>query len=307
MVTTTQIKRYAWVVELLLRRRALTITQINEEWLRSSLAENDIESPNRKTWYRCFEDIGMIYGILIEVSSKKEGSKWRIINRDALKGKQIQEWMISCVAHRNLLEECLGMYNRTDIEGFPSENGMLEPITRAMKENRKIEVWYKRYGRAEAKHYVVEPYFIKTYNHRFYVLCKFATGHFFTLSFDRIEDVNILEDKFNFPNDLFAASYFYDSYGVMLPKDGSEAVDVIIRAKGDAMFYLEDVPLHHSQRVVNEDPNYTDFEVHIKVTDDFIGAILHQGDRLEIMSPQPVRERIKGCLEKALAPYCVAV
>ena len=307
MVTTTQIRRYAWVVELLLRRRALTIAQINEEYLRSTLAVDDMEIPNRKTWYKCFEDIGMIYGILIEVSSKSMGSQWRIINREALRGKEIQEWMLSCVAHRNLLEECLGMYNRTDIEGFPSERGMLAPITRAMKDNRKIEVCYKRYGRAEAKHYVVEPYFIKTYNHRFYVLCKFATGHYFTLSFDRIVEVRILTEKFNFPEDLFAEDYFYDSYGVMLPKEGEEAVDVVVRAKGDAMYYLEDVPLHHSQHVIKEEKAYTDFNLHIKVTDDFIGAILHQGDRLEIMSPLPVREKIKSSLVKALAPYCQAV
>ena len=297
MVTTTQIKRYAWVVELLLRRKRLTISQISDEWLRSSLADNDIEQPNRKTWYKCFEDIGMIYGILIEVSSKKEGSKWYI---------NIQQWMLSCVAHRNLLEECLGMYNRTDIEGFPSENGMLDPIARAMKDNRKIRVWYKRYGRSAPKNYIVEPYFIKTYYHRFYVLCKFDTGLFYTLSFDRMVEVQVLQDRFNFPNDLFAEDYFHDCFGVLIPNNGEPAMDVIVRAKGDAVYYLEDVPLHHSQQIIREGMGYADFQVHLRVTNDFIGAILHQGDRLEIMSPQPVRDKVMLCLERALAPYHVA-
>lgn len=303
MVTTTQIKRYAWVVELLLRRKKLTISEITSEWMRSSLAENDKERPNRKTWYKCFEDIGMIYGIIIQVTSQREGSKWYIINREVLKDQDIKEWMISCVAHRNLLEECLGMYNRTDIEGFPSENGMLEPITRAMKENRKIEVAYKKYGQSSPKHYVVEPYFIKTYNHRFYVLCKFSTGHYYTLSFDRMKDVRILADKFDFPNDLFAQDFFYDSYGVMLPNNGEGPVDVVVRAKGDEKYYLEDVPLHRSQLVIKRGNGYTDFQVHIRVTNDFIGAILQKGDRLEVMSPQPVREDVKLRLERALAPY----
>ena len=306
MVTTTQIKRYAWVVELLLRKKRLSIKELTEEWLQSSMHQHDSEIPSRKTWYRCFEDIGMIYGILIEVSSIKEGSKWSIVNREALRGQDIQKWMLSCVAHRNLLEECLGMYNRTDIEGFPSENGMLDPIARAMRENRKIKVDYKRYGRAIPKQYIVEPYFIKTYNHRFYVLCKFDTGQFYTLSFDRMVEVHILNEKFNFPNDLFAQDYFQDSFGVIVPNNGEEPVDVVVRAKGDAIYYLEDVPLHHSQHIIYEQKEYADFKVHIRVTNDFIGAILHQGDRLEVMSPQPVRERVKNCLERALAPYCVA-
>ena len=305
MVTTTQIKRYAWVVELLYKRQ-LNIKQINEAWLRSSLSKNDTEKPDRKTWYKCFEDIGMIYGILIDVSPKTQGSKWHIINKEALKGKDIQDWMLSCVAHRNLLEEFLGMYNRTDIEGFPSENGMLEPIAKAMHENRKIEVCYQRYGRSEVKQYIVEPYFIKTYNHRFYVLCKFDTGHFFTLSFDRIRDVRILKDKFSFPNDLFAQDFFQDSFGVMIPNNGEVAQDVVVRAKGTARFYLEDVPLHRSQHIIKEGKDFADFKLHLKVTDDFIGAVMHQADGLEIVSPESVRGRIKMKLEKTLALYLSA-
>ena len=124
----------------------LTINEFEIEWAKSSLSNFGKEKLERRAWYKCFYDIGMIYGILIEVEKHGENSLWTIINPEVLKGKDIQQWMLACVAHRNLLEECLGMYNRIDIEGFPSENGMLEPVTRAMKNNCKMEVIYKRYG-----------------------------------------------------------------------------------------------------------------------------------------------------------------
>ena len=38
-------------------------------------------------------------------------------------------------------------------------------------------------------------------------------------------------------------------------------------------------------------------------TEDFIGAILQQGDRLEIISPKYLRERMKERLRKALEAY----
>jgi predicted DNA-binding transcriptional regulator YafY len=41
----------------------------------------------------------------------------------------------------------------------------------------------------------------------------------------------------------------------------------------------------------------------LKPTEDFIGAILQQGDRLEIMAPEELRERVKERLKKALKPY----
>ena len=302
MVTTTQIKRYAWVVELLLRKKKLTLQQISQEWQRSVLSDYTNEKHDRKTWYKCFDDIGMIYGILIEVTPKKEGSKYYILNPEALKGRDVQQWMLGCVAHRNLLEECLGMYNRIDIEGFPSENGMLEPVTRAMNDNLKMEVLYKRYGR-EPKHHIVEPYFIKTYNHRFYVLCKFDTGYFFTLSFDRILEAEVLKEHFNFPNDLFAEDFFMNSYGVMIPPGEAKPLDIVVRAREDERFYLKDTPLHKSQQIVNEELEYVDFTYHIIPTEDFIGAVLQQGHRLEVISPVEVRNRVKGRLEKAYNQY----
>ena len=303
MVTTGQIQKYAWVVELLKKRRRLTLKEINEEWKQSALSDNDGPVLDRKTWYKCFDDIGMIYGIIIEVSPKTEGSKWYILNPEALRGRDVQQWMLSCVAHRNLLEECMGMYNRTDIEGFPSEHGMLHPITTAMKEDRKMEVSYRKYGSNKAKRYIVEPYFIKTYNHRFYVLCKFENAHFFTLSFDRILEVKVLKEHFNFPNDLFAQEFFEDSFGVMIPGEKQEVQDIVIRAKGDARFYLQDIPLHHSQHIVREYEDSADFKVHIRATEDFIGAVLQQGDRLEIISPRNVRAHMRERLQNALAPY----
>lgn len=302
MVTTTQIKRYAWVVELLLRKKKLTLQQISHEWQRSALSEYTNEKHNRKTWYKCFDDIGMIYGILIELTPKTEGSQYYILNPEALKGRDVQQWMLGCVAHRNLLEECLGMYNRIDIEGFPSENGMLEPVTRAMNEDLKMEVLYKRYGQ-EPKRHIVEPYFIKTYNHRFYVLCKFESGYSFTLSFDRILEAKVLKEHFNFPKDLFAEDFFMNSYGVMIPPGEATPLDIVVRAREDERFYLKDIPLHKSQQIVREELEYVDFTYHIIPTEDFIGAVLQQGHRLEIISPEDVRNRVKGRLEKAYNLY----
>ena len=302
MVTTTQIKRFSWVVELLLRRKHLSIEEINEEWGRSMWAEYPSEEMNRKSWYKCFDDIGMIYGILIELNKELKGYQYSILNPEDLKGRNVQQWMMGCVAHRNLLEECLGMHNRIDIDEFPSENGMLEVIATAMRENRKLEMSYRRYGK-NPKRYIVEPYFIKTYKQRFYVLCKFDSGNFFTLSFDRIDEARILKEKFNFPNNLFAKDYFEYAFGVMVPPAGEEPQRIVVRAKGDARYYLEDVPLHKSQQIIREEDDYADFLLKIWPTDDFIGAIMQQGNRLEIISPEPVRLKIKEQMQKALQPY----
>lgn len=303
MITTSQVKRFAWVVELLLRRKQLTIKEISDEWSRSSLSGFTDEIMNRKSWYKCFDDIGMVYGILILAERKGGQSYWYILNPEVLQGKDVQNWMLACVAHRNLLEDCLGLYNRIDIEGFPSENGMLKHVTLAMRGGRRLAVTYRKYGCCEPKQYVVDPYFIKTYNHRFYVLCKNDKGNYFSLSFDRIEEATVLNDRFSLPVELNAKDFFTDSFGVMIPPEDVKAFEIVIRAKGDARFYLKDTPLHHSQRLFKETKYYADFKLHLRPTEDFIGAILQQGDRLEIISPKYLRERMKERLRKALEAY----
>lgn len=282
----------------------MTLKDFNEEWERSSLSECFEKKPDRKLWYNCFHEIGMIYGILI-VSERGCNSRWYILNPEDLRGRNVQDWMLACVAHRNLLEECLGMHNRIDIEGFPSENGMLEIIARAMKEYRKIEVTYRRYERQPLV-YIVEPLLIKTYEHRFYVLCKYESGQRYSLSFDRIMEAKILNEHFSFPDDLFEKDYFENSFGVMMPPAGEEPLDIVIRAKGSAKCYLKDKPLHKSQHTIEEGNGYADFVIHIYATDDFIGAVMQQGDRLEIISPEKVRNRIKEKLGNAYRQYLSA-
>lgn len=306
MVTTIQVQKYAWVVNLLRDRKKLTLREIKEAWENSSLSIHDGPVQDRKTWYKCFDDIGLIFGIIIDVTPKTDGSKWYIVNPDALRGHEVEKWMLGCVSYRNLLEELMGMYNRADIEGFPSENGMLSPIVKAMKGNLKLEVLYRKYGFQKAKRYIVEPHFIKTYNHRFYVLCKFDTGFYFTLSFDRMLEAKVLNEHFNFPDNLFAKEFFEEFFGVMIPGNDMETVDIVVRAKGNAPYYLEDKPLHNSQRILKETTEYVDFVYKLKPTEDFIGAIMQQGERLEIMSPDNVRSHICERLKNALAPYIAA-
>lgn len=303
MVSTIQIRRYAWVVELLLRRKSITIRELNEEWSRSTLVEYPNEKLNRKSWYKCFEDICIIYGIIIEGERKGGLSRWRIINPEFLTDNKVEAWMLASVAHRNMLESCLCMHNRSDIEGFPSENGMLQPIAQAMKENRKLQISYLRYCERIPIEYVVEPYFIKTFNHRFYVLCKSEAGEYVMFSFDRIKSIEILKDRFDFPADIYAEDFFQETLGPTIPADDVKPRYIIIRATGVARFSLLDVPIHKSQSLIFEGYDYTDFSIRIRPTDDFFCSILQHAGQLEIISPNDVRQTIKERLQKALSAY----
>lgn len=295
------IRRDAWVLDFFYNHKAATLKQLNEAWKRSPLSLDKKGFKHRETWYNCFKEIGIIFGIDIEVDRKTH--MWSITNPTALRSMELQNWMLSTLSFKMLMQECLSLCDRVYLEEFPSENRRLGPIVEAMKTKCKLELTYLKYNSTEEKSYLIAPYFIRSYKHRFYLIGQNKDGHLVTFSFDRIVSLELSSEKFRFPRGLKAKKYYMWSYGVMSPSENMKPCTIIVRAKGDARYYISDVPLHHSQRLIKETEEYADFSLTIYPTNDFIGDILQQQTRLEIISPQWLREKMRDLTEQMAATY----
>jgi predicted DNA-binding transcriptional regulator YafY len=56
--------------------------------------------------------------------------------------------------------------------------------------------------------------------------------------------------------------------------------------------------LHHSQREIESNADYTIFEYKIAPTYDFIQEILSHGNQLEVLSPDAFRQQIKAIIQE---------
>ena len=68
---------------------------------------------------------------------------------------------------------------------------------------------------------------------------------------------------------------------------------IIIRAYHDHIPYMKSLPLHASQRLLEEHDEYADFEVYLAPTYDFIMRLLHTGAMIEVISPASLRQTMK--------------
>ncbi len=295
------IRRAAWVLNYFYNHKSATLKQLNEAWMRSALSLDMKESFHRETWYSCFKEIGNIFGIDIECTHK--GYRWAITNPSAMRSMEIQNWMLSTLSFKMLMQECMSMNERISLEEFPSENHRMGPIVEAMKMQCKLQLTYKKYNSSEEKTYLIAPYYIRTYKHRFYLIGKDENRKMKVFSFDRIVSLDITNEKFKFPKGYSAKKHFMWSYGIMQPTEDMKPCTIIIRAKGDARYYLADVPLHHSQRLMKVYEDYADFSLTLYPTNDFIGDILQQQTRLEIISPQWLRDKMKDITQNMAAMY----
>ena len=296
MKTTDKFKEYIWLLNTIRRARRITFDEINEKWVETDMS-GGVELANA-TFHRHKDAIQDIFGIFIECD-RKNGYKYYIGNENVLHENTVQNWMLSTLSVNNIISESLSLQKRILLEPVSYEGDYLPMVMEAMKRNVRITVKYRKYGDEAPRELTFEPYCLKMYRQRWYVLGHFMKKvengeiieYFGMFSFDRIEEMKLTDVKFQIDPDFDAQSYFQDCFGV-LSGDGTEPERIVIRAFGFESYYLKDLPLHKSQREIGHGDNYTDFELFMRPTLDFSGHLLSRSNQIKVLSPQWLADEI---------------
>lgn len=299
MTTYTKFKEYIWLVNTIYQARSITLAEINEKWLQTEMSEGIPLS--RTTFHRHRIAIEEIFGLFIECD-KKNGNKYYIGNDYVLREDSVQNWMLSTLNVSNLLSECQSLTHRILLENVPYGGETLQQVIKAMKENRMISLTYRRYGSPDTGSYQLAPYCVKLFHQRWYLLACFESGLQSVYAFDRIESVEILEQKFKIDKDFDAADYFSNSYGIVVAEN-VEVERIVIRAFGYEPYYLRDLPLHHTQREINSTDEYSDFELRLRPTSEFKAQLMSRGQWIEVLEPQSLADEIVEWHKNAINRY----
>lgn len=301
-------KEYVWLVNTIFRSRKISFEEINRKWLDTEMSEG-IELA-RSTFNRHKDAIEDIFGIYIECD-RKNGYKYYIGNEEVFRDNSIQNWMLSTLSVNNIISESLCVQDRILLEPIPSESSFLTSIIDAMKKNVKVRVQYKKYGDGSSREFIFEPYCVKLFKRRWYVLGHFhydATAdkplrdYFATFSFDRILSLKLTTDKFTINKDFDAEKWFSEYYGV-LTDDSYNVEHIVIRAFGMERFYMRDLPIHPSQRESVRTEDYSDFELTMRPTVDLNGYILSRSNQIKVLKPEWLAYDVKKMLLETLDLY----
>lgn len=287
----------------------MTLGEISELWRQQE--ESDGQELSRTTFNRHRDSILDIFGVIIECD-RKDGYRYYIENEEVLKENSIQNWMFSTLSVSNMLDGNAGLQDRILLESIPSGGDKLRQIIDAMRDNRRIRIQYHKYTSSESKPYTLEPYCLKLYNRRWYMLVKKADaptpdddtkkGDLFIFSLDRIESIELLQTKFVVDKNFDAEAYFNDCFGIMV--DSSlKAERVVLRAYGLTPYYLRDLPMHHSQKEIKRTEEYTDYEYKLRPAEDFIEQLLSLSTQVRVMEPAWLAKELQHRLWDALSLY----
>lgn len=290
MKASALFKEYIWLVKTIQEAGKISLQEINEKWVQTDMS-GGLEY-NRATFNRHKDAIQDIFGIYIECE-RKGGYKYYIGNGRVLRDNSVQNWMLNTLSVSNVISESMSLQDRIVLEPVSTGNDYLNLVLQAMSKSVRIAILYKRYGYDEPRKLNFEPYCLKMWHQRWYILGHFyraatettpESDYFGVFSFDRILSLELTDIHFTMDPDFSAEEYFSECLGVT-QGDGTEAEEVILRAYGVERFYLQDLPLHHSQQMIFECEDYADFRYFIRPTLDLMGQILSRGAQMKVIKP----------------------
>ena len=296
------IGKYVWLIETIYRAKRITFKEINERWKKNEDMSGGGDLPLRtfNNWRDAIRDM---FGLYIE-NERCCGYRYYIENEEDISNNGLRSWIYSTYCVGNALAGCQSIKSRILLEDVPSGQTYLRTIIEAMKENRVLNITYKSYWHDTEKNYNVLPMCLKLFRQRWYLVMNYAQSDYdpWICALDRILSLEMTEKTFAMPKDWDAEEYFNGFFGVLRDCDTDKEI-VKIRVSASQANYLRSLKLHESQQEVVRNEDYSIFTYFLRPTYDFQQELLWNGEEVEVLEPQWLRDEMKGRIKQMLDLY----
>ena len=177
----------------------------------------------------------------------------------------------------------------------------LSGIIDATINHQVLEIIYHSFGK-DARVCIVHPYYVKQYNGRWFL---------FGLNSENVKIENYALDrivsfkKSNIPfiknEQINFDTYFDDVIGVSVPYEDVPTEEIVLRFSPQRFPYVVSKPLHHSQKIICEEPNT--ISISVKPTRELTQQIFSFLPDIEVLAPKWYRKEIKEKMEDNLKKY----
>ena len=292
--TSNLFNRYVWLANLIRSCGPISFEEIAERW-KSSFWNDDHSDLALRTFHAHKEAVEELFGVSIKCN-RHIGFKYYVENDDEIESGSLRNWLLNSMEVSNMLTESQGLHDRILLEDIPSGLNWLSTVVGAIRDGLRLQITYKKYTDTEGKTSVIEPYCVKLFRQRWYLVGHHAEGDYFrTYSLDRIVSCTVTNETFRIKEDFDAKDFFNDYFGVfVMPEVKLEKV--LLKVEGVSVSYTRSLPLHHSQIEIESGDGYSIFGYTIRPTKDFITELVNMAPSAKVLSPEwlvnEVRERI---------------
>ncbi len=248
-----------------------------------------------RTLQRDIRTIEEAFGMEIE---NVKGKGYRIVGRDPVYTDRFKELL----SEFEILST-VGSDSGTRDYIIPEQRRMtfsvdIQKVIMSVKQRRKVLFSYSlpRLGGKEAE-YLAEPYFLKQSQNRWYLVAM-VEGILKCFELGRFKSFKVLDENFIRDETVRAENLFRDCFGIWDdPKMPVE--DIRLRFSPLDGRFIKTLPIHSSQNIKETD-EYVEVTLRLKITNDFVMALLSRSSSVEILAPQSLKDRMNAIWTAAL-------
>lgn len=290
-----RLRSMVWIIRTIEREGSITLKRMNELWLENEDLSGGVEML-RRTFINYKNAIWDLFKIEI-VCDNRNGFKYSIGVRD---DGDMSKWLINSLLTNEIIARNADMKNRIMLEPAYSGEEYLRVITDAMRDSKKVAFTYQRFHDLAPQYIKGDPYCVRLYHQRWYVVVKeyrtMLASHEIVeelrvYSFDRMSELQTLDEKFKMDKNFSAQEFFRYAWGVRVEK-GNEPMKVVLKVAAAQRDYFRTLPLHHSQVEVETTEEYSIFEYYVAYSVELVMQILQYGGLVEVLAPSELRDEI---------------
>lgn len=298
MTARETIIRYHLIINKL-RKSYSTFEQISDYLeLESEIYGYDFNI-SKRTFKRDCEAIESIYGIEINFDFSQKLYKISEEEQDEAQLRMMEAFdVIDSFSLYKSFAKSVFFEERRPL-GTENLYGLLHAINNQIV----IEFNYYKYVQQKDTHRKAEPYALKEFKSRWYLFAKeIDSNKLKCFALDRLTKLSISNQIFDNSYKFSNNEYFKHSFGVM-SFENKEPETVILSFQPFQGNYIKSMPLHKSQKILTDTDEEIRFSIVIHITEDFIFEILSHGNRVKVIEPKHLVDKIYKTLKEGAKQY----
>ena len=298
MTKRESVLRYSHIVNKL-RQGPATFKEMDAHLKKQSELQGYTFTMSKRTFQRDLGDIQSILdidikydfrlkGYVIVTDEKSEMSDRRMEALDVFNALKIGESSAQSIH-----------FEKRKPQGTENLHGLLHAINNQLQ----ISFTYQKYWEDNLTHRTVEPYALKEFKNRWYLLARdLKDQQVKSFAFDRLTELEITRKRFKPAGNFDVNEHYRFCFGIISPTD-HELKDVILSFDPFQGKYIKSLPLHETQEILIDDAHEIRIRLNVYLTHDFLMEILSYGDNVKVIQPESLIKELKHSYKNALKQY----
>lgn len=291
------ISRYTLIISKL-RKKPADFNAIVEYLERESEIQEYNFVVSKRTFQRDLDDIRSLYNIDIQYDFSK-----KIYFIDDAGQPEANDRILEAFDTFHALNVSDGLSQYMHFEKRKSagtEN--LYGLLHAVKNHFQIKFTYHKFWEDIMTQRVVEPYALKEFKNRWYVLAKDLKDHKIkSFALDRLSDLDITRSVFKYPTDYNLEESYRYCFGII--SSDQEPQEIFLSFDPFQGKYIKTLPLHQSQCIFVENEEELQVKLKLCITHDFVMELLSFGVNMKVLQPVSLAVWLKEEHQKAFLQY----